>query len=67
MKEALEILFGCTKFRDPINGMSINVTTDHKLIEIIHKKNIYKNLKRLQRMLYFLNSYDINVKWKPGN
>ena len=65
-KETLAIVFGCMKFRDYIYGKQINVITDHKPLEAIFRKPIYKNPKRLERMLCTLQGFNLQVVWQPG-
>lgn len=65
-KEALGILFSVNKFHQYIYGKKITVITDHKPLEIIHKKPILRAPKRLQRILMYLQEYDLIIKWQPG-
>ena len=65
-KEALAILFGCTKFEHYIYGKRINVQTDHKPLETIYKKPISKAPKRLQRIMLAKQHFNLNVRYVPG-
>ena len=65
-KEALAIVFGCKKFDHYINGLKIEVATDHKPLETIIKNPLYKAPKRLQRIMLSLSNFDLDVKYVPG-
>ena len=66
-KETLAIVHACTKFDQYLYGKAnIQVESDHKPLESIFKKDILKSPKRLQRMLLFLQKYDLKVKFKKG-
>ena len=42
------------------------VETDHKPLEMIHKKSLASTPRRLQRMLLRLQHYDVSIKYRPG-
>lgn len=42
------------------------VETDHKPLESIFKKPLYKAPRRLKRILLRLFDFDFNLVWKPG-
>ena len=63
----MAILFGCQKFFDYIFGKTVEVHTDHKPLETIAKRSLYKVPKRLQRILLSLKAYDLKVVWRPGS
>ena len=66
-KEMLAIVFGCEKFHDYLSGKKqITVESDHKPLESIFKKPLYRAPIRLQRMLLTLQKYPLNVHFKPG-
>ena len=44
----------------------ITVQSDHKPLEAIFKKTIFSAPKRLQRMLFRLQGYSLDVKYKQG-
>ena len=57
-KEALAVVFGCTKFHKMLYGKSdVTVETDHKPLEAIWKKPIHAAPMRIQRMLLRLQPY----------
>jgi len=62
----LAILFGTHKFEKYIYGRPTKVETDHKPLESILKKNNLSAPKRLQRMMFRLQKYDLNVTYKKG-
>ena len=64
-KELLAILHGCEHFHQYIYGRTVE--TDHKPLEAIVTKPLYRAPIRLQRMLLRLQQYDISVVHKPGN
>ncbi|KFM78222.1 Retrovirus-related Pol polyprotein from transposon 17.6, partial [Stegodyphus mimosarum] len=63
-KELLAITFGCSKFHQYIYGKRITVETDHRPLESITKKPLFKAPQRLQRMLLNLQKYDLDVRYK---
>ena len=65
-KELLAILHGCEHFHQYIYGRTVIVETDHKPLEAIVTKPLYRAPIRLQRMLLRLQQYDISVVHKPG-
>ena len=65
-KELLAILYGCEHFHQYIYGRTVVVETDHKPLEAIVTKPLYRAPIRLQRMLLRLQQYDISVVHKPG-
>ena len=65
-KELLAILHGCEHFHQYIYGRTVVVETDHKPLEAIVTKPLYRAPIRLQRMLLRLQQYDISVVHKPG-
>lgn len=50
-KELLAIVFGLERFHQYTYGRRITVESDHKPLEIIHKKPLASEPKRVQRML----------------
>ena len=65
-KEMYAVTYGCAKFRQYIYGQKITVETDHAPLVTICKKSLSDVPLRLQRMLLQLQTYDINVIYKPG-
>lgn len=65
-KETLAISFGCAKFHQYIYGRHVLVESDHKPLQSIFVKPLYKAPQRLQNLLLSLQKYDIEVKYKPG-
>ena len=65
-KELLEVVFGCNRFYQYIYGKQIIVESDHPPLEAIMKKPLDKSQICLQRMLLNLQSYDVEIKYKPG-
>ena len=53
-KEALAIVFSVHKFHEYVYGRKIKIISDHKPLESIFRKEIFKAPKRLQRMLIAL-------------
>ena len=60
-KELLEVIFGLEKFHTFTYGRKVNVESDHKPLEVILKKPLYKAPKRLERMLMRAQLYQINL------
>ena len=65
-KELLAVVFGCNRFYQYIYGKQIVVESDHQPLQAISKKPLDKSPIRLQRMLLNLQSYDIEIKYRPG-
>ena len=66
-KELFNILFGCTRFHPYVYKRRIIVQTGHKLVlAIIFKKDLHLAPPRLQRILFSLTRYDINLTYIPG-
>jgi hypothetical protein len=65
-KELLAVVFACERFHQYIYGKTVEVHSDHKLLENILKKPLGAAPARLQRMLLRLQTYDINLIYKPG-
>ena len=64
-KEALAVVFGCTKYRKYLLGRHFKLVTDHKALEALqHKQNI--NCDRLERWSIFLSQYDYELEYKQG-
>lgn len=65
-KELLAIVFGCERFHMYTYGTEVEIHSDHKPLESIFKKALYKVPPRLQRMRLRLQKYCIKVKYVPG-
>ena len=65
-KELLAIAWGCEKFHDYVAFRKVKVESDHKPLESIMKKPLYKAPLRLQKMLMSMQQYDLDVKYKKG-
>jgi hypothetical protein len=65
-KELLAIVFACTKFHQYIYGKNVMIQSDHKPLEAIIRKPLYKTSPRLQRMLLKLQNYQIRITYTPG-
>ena len=65
-KEALAVVYGCTKFHYFIYGRPVLVESDHKPLQSIFAKPLMKAPLRLQRLLLTLQKYDLKVTYKPG-
>ena len=65
-KELLATVFAVRKFHQYVYGVTVNVQSDHKPLENILRKPLGTAPSRLQRMLLQLQSYDLNVFYKPG-
>ena len=65
-KELLAIVFACQKFHHYIYGFETKVQSDHKPLESIVHKPLYKVSPRQQRMLFKLQNYDLSIKYVKG-
>ena len=62
----LAVIFGCERLHTYIYGKPFVVESDHKPLEIFHKKSLASTPPRLQRMLLCLQHYDVSIKYRPG-
>ena len=65
-RELLPIVYGCEKFHTYLYGRTFTVETDHKPLEMISMKNLIAAPARLQRMLLWLQQYDMIITYRPG-
>lgn len=66
-KECLSIVFACQRFHHYLHGRDmITAETDHKPLIPIFSKPLLNAPKRLQSMLLALQSYNLQVTYKPG-
>ncbi|XP_053403100.1 uncharacterized protein K02A2.6-like [Mercenaria mercenaria] len=65
-KELLAVVFAFEKFHHFTYGRRVFVESDHKPLEIISKKPLFRAPKRLQRMLLKLQTYDYEICYKKG-
>jgi len=66
-KEMLAIVHGCTRFHKLIYGRTeIKVETDHKPLESIFMKPLFKAPMRLQKMMLRIQQYPLAVKYVSG-
>ena len=66
-KETLGITFACNRFHQYIFGREVMVETDHKPLQAIFAKPLFKSPLRLQKLLLDLQKYDLKVTYKPGS
>ena len=65
-KELLAIVFSCEKFDHFTFGRTVHVQSDHKPLESILKKPLYRAPKRLQAMMMRLQRYDLIISYVSG-
>ena len=65
-KELLAVLFGLERFNAYTFGRPVFVQSDHKPLEMIVNKLLYKAPKRLQSMLLRMQKYEVYLKYRPG-
>ena len=65
-KECLAICFSLERFHQYTYGRKVTVLSDHKPLESIVRKPLYKAPPRLQKMMMRLLKYDIDIKYKKG-
>lgn len=65
-KELLSVIFGLERFHQYTYGRHVTIQSDHKPLEIIQKKPLYKAPKRLQRMLLKMQLYDVTIVYRSG-
>lgn len=67
-KECLVIVFGCQKFSQYIiRRESVTIKSDHKPIQSIFKKSLLYAPCRLQRIIFRLQRFNLEVVYKPGS
>lgn len=66
-REALAIVFGCEHFRLFLYGIHFTLYTDHKPLEIIFENPRSNPPARLERWRLRLQSYNFQVKYRPGH
>ena len=64
--ELLAIVFGCEKFNTYLYSRSFMVESDYKPLEMICLKNLISAPVHLQRMLSWLQQYDMIITYQPG-
>ena len=64
--ELLAIVFSCEKFDHFTFGRTVHVQSDHKPLESILKKPLYRAPKRLQAMMMRLQRYDLIISYVSG-
>ena len=65
-RELIAIMYGWEKFHTYLYRRTFTVKTDHKLLEMISMKNLIAAPARLQRMLIWLQQYDMIIMYRPG-
>ena len=66
-KELLAVVYALEKFNQYVYGKTVQVESDHKLLESITKKSLCQAPPRLlQRMLLRLQKYDFILNYKPS-
>ena len=65
-KELLAVVFGLTRFHQYTFGRQVLVINDHKPLEAILKKPLYKAPRRLQNLMLQVLQYDAVFKYEKG-
>ena len=65
-KEEIGKVVRSEKFHTYLYGRTFMVETDHKLLEMISMKDPIAAPVRLQRMLLWLQQYDMTITYRPG-
>ena len=65
-KECLAIVYSLERFHQFTFGRKVMVYSDHKPLEAIVKKPLYRAPRRLQGMLLRMLNYDVDIVWKKG-
>lgn len=65
-KELYALVFGCEHFKQYVLGKSIDIESDHKPLIPIFKKSFTEIPVRLQKMRLRLQTFEINLIYKPG-
>ena len=64
--ELLTCVFGAEQFHTYVFGHAFTIESDHKPLEQIIVKNLADTPVHLQRMLLWLQNYDITINYWPG-
>ena len=62
----LAVVYRCERFHTYLFGRNCTVHSDHKPLESIHLKHLTAAPPQLQRMLLWLQPYDLVIKYQPG-
>ena len=65
-REMLAVAQHCTKFNHYLYGRKFLCQTDHKPLGDIHLKHLSDAPLRLQRLPLKLQTYDVTIKYDPG-
>ena len=65
-REAMSVLFGCSRFHEYVYGRVFTVLNDHKPLQTIFKKHITCCPPRIQRFLFQLQKYNFVLEYSPG-
>ena len=65
-RELLAVVWACEALDRYIYGVHVIIHSDHKPLEEIVKKPLYRTSPRLQRLLIRLHRYSVTVKYIPG-
>lgn len=65
-RELLACVFGAERFHTYVFGKPFIIESDHKPLEMIQNKPLSSAPPRLQRMLFRLQKYDCQIKYRPG-
>lgn len=65
-KEMLAVAFAVRKFHPYTFGRNARIITDLKLLESIMRELLYKVPRRLQSMLKYVQTHDIDIEYRPG-
>jgi hypothetical protein len=65
-KELFAIVYGCRHYHHYLYGRKVQVITDHRPLESILIKPLHTAPPRIQRLMMYIQPYDLTFKYRAG-